>query len=265
MDPIFPLVIISAIAGAATLGWRATRSRRLHGETRVAWKIICYRCTYLHRRAVPDCEECRAAGMMPLSKYQALGGGTGFWLDPDGPLVSSLCAGEWQPSDDAANRPQGRRHAPIFDFDFPVTWTPLDRGGELSIHRHVGRSDYLALLAQMEKLRLIVPGSVACAEPIVRRPDGIPGFRAPGAVVLTEARFQFLVPGRLVPSSTEGHFHFYLETVMGWTDYLRLMRAMVAAGLLEKKWVDMSERRSMAMLRKPGVKKGEGPIGHWSS
>jgi hypothetical protein len=109
----------------------------------------------------------------------------------------------------------------------------------------------------MEQLRLVAPLTIYASSALYSNGEfisGIHGYRTPGADTMS-AIFQLIVPAKLVPSSTEGHFHLYLETEMDWPDYLRLMRAMVEAGLLEKEWVDMNERRKMAMLRKVGYTK----------
>lgn len=254
MDPIFPLAMLAAIAGAATLGWRSARRGRRSGDLRTSWIVICYRCDRVHRRPEPDCEECRSAGMMPLSKYQAENGGTGFWLDKDGPLVSSLCEGEWTPSDDESNRPHGIWHAPLFDLDLPARLAPHRVGAILTIEKTVPERAYEALHGIMEELKLV--SSAYAARPFEDRyAAGIEGYRVSAPVAARETAFRLSVPARLVPSSTQGHFHLYLETRLRWDDYLGLMRRMVDAGLLEKDWVDMNERRRMAMLRKPGIKK----------
>lgn len=254
MDPVFPLMILAAIGAAAALGWRSVRANRGAGWARTSWKVICYSCTYVHRRPNPDCAECASSRMMPLSKYQAKGGGTGFWLDKNGPMISSLCEGEWEPSDEVSNRPQGRRHAPLFDLDFPASLTSNRSGATLVVRRIVSGPERDALYRLMAELRLAAPPTEAKPAAGPRIP-GIEGYRAPARAVVLETAFQLTVPAMLVPSSTEGHFHLYLETEMDWGDYLGLMRCMVDAGLLEKDWVDMNERRRMAMLRKPEFKK----------
>lgn len=259
MDPMFPLVIIAAIAGAATLAWRTARAHGHDGGLRTSWKVICYACAHDRRRAPaePDCEECRSARMMPLSKYQAEGGGTGFGLDRNGPFVSSLCEGEWTPTDDPSNRPVGRWHAPLFDLDFDVAWHPVTR--RLGILKPVPREAWLQLLYAMEAEKLI-PHGFAGREARHRgrrsEAEGIEGYRAAGdSGLLTDATLCLSVPAKVVPSGTPGHGHLYLETRLPWDAYLGIMRLMVDAGLLEKDWVDLSERRRMAILRKPEFKK----------
>lgn len=63
------------------------------------------------------------------------------------------------------------------------------------------------------------------------------------------------IPAALVPSSTEGHFHLYIDQPMTWRKYKRLLKAMAAAGLLEKGYVKASIRRKHTALRVPWVKK----------
>jgi hypothetical protein len=63
------------------------------------------------------------------------------------------------------------------------------------------------------------------------------------------------VPVRVYPSTTLGHFHLYIDKEMTWWQYKRLMRAMVAAGILEKGYYKASTRRSGTHLRLPWIKK----------
>lgn len=60
---------------------------------------------------------------------------------------------------------------------------------------------------------------------------------------------------RLIPSSTEGHYHLYLDQPCTWRQYKRVLRAMAKAGIVQKGFAKMSIRRKQAFLRPPGVKK----------
>ena len=62
-------------------------------------------------------------------------------------------------------------------------------------------------------------------------------------------------PARLVPSSTEGHFHLYLDREISWEKYAGLIRAMAEAGILEKGYAQQSLKRGQSFLRRPGVTK----------
>jgi hypothetical protein len=67
-------------------------------------------------------------------------------------------------------------------------------------------------------------------------------------------------PCRLVPSSTPGHFHLYIDKPMSWRKYKKLMKALVKAGLLEKGYYRASVAREGSDLRMPGVSKVETPL-----
>lgn len=59
----------------------------------------------------------------------------------------------------------------------------------------------------------------------------------------------------LVPSSTSGHFHLYVDTVMPWRKYKRLLRALARADLIEPGYYKASVARKGTHLRLPWVKK----------
>lgn len=65
-------------------------------------------------------------------------------------------------------------------------------------------------------------------------------------------------PCELIESSTEGHFHLYIDVPMSWDTYEELLVAMMNAGLLQPGFVSLSIARKASYLRKPGVTKGEG-------
>ena len=265
MDPVFPLYLLGGIAAAAALGWRATRGLRTRPHGRTSWTLLlgfCPRREYscpmvLDFRAGKDaCSKCgnQLRQMVPMSQYQVDGGGTGLKLDPDGPLVASLCHGAWDPSKDYERLPEGARHAPLFDLDYPAMIAADARGTTLVLKKTVSVRAYRTVLARLQETGLARPTDVPHSQ--AEAPSaGIEGYRMPAGELLSEAVFRLRCPAVLVPSSTDGHFHLYLETEIGWDAYVRLLRAMAEAGLLETGWVELSERRKMAMLRKPGVRK----------
>lgn len=64
------------------------------------------------------------------------------------------------------------------------------------------------------------------------------------------------IPCELVSSSTPGHFHLYFPTVaLSWDDYQSLLVALVAAGIVDDRYVVHSMRRGQTLLRAPGVTK----------
>lgn len=63
-------------------------------------------------------------------------------------------------------------------------------------------------------------------------------------------------PVRVVPSSTPGHHHLYLDGIMmKWEKYESLLKALADAGIIEGGYCKNSLRRQMTMVRLPHVKK----------
>ncbi|MCU6480516.1 hypothetical protein [Arthrobacter sp. A2-55] len=62
-------------------------------------------------------------------------------------------------------------------------------------------------------------------------------------------------PAALIPSSTPGHFHLYLDKPMPWEKYRDLLTALGKAGILEPGYVNVSRERKYTALRLPWVKK----------
>lgn len=63
------------------------------------------------------------------------------------------------------------------------------------------------------------------------------------------------VEAALVPSSTPGHHHLYIDAEVRWEDYLAMLRAMQKCGVVEKGYVDATEARGEAYLRLPWIRK----------
>lgn len=57
------------------------------------------------------------------------------------------------------------------------------------------------------------------------------------------------LPCRLVPSGTEGHFHFYIDKQMTWEQYCDLMDVLQEVGVLEKQYVKMCKKDKRSYLR----------------
>lgn len=63
------------------------------------------------------------------------------------------------------------------------------------------------------------------------------------------------VPAYLVPSTTPGHSHLYIDVEMPWPVYRRLLRALAAAGIIEEDFYKGSLDRGQTMVRPPWVRK----------
>jgi hypothetical protein len=60
---------------------------------------------------------------------------------------------------------------------------------------------------------------------------------------------------RLVPSTTSGHWHLYIDVAMPWWRYRKLLRALKNAGIIEPGYYRASIMRGHTALRLPWVKK----------
>lgn len=64
------------------------------------------------------------------------------------------------------------------------------------------------------------------------------------------------IPVRLVPSSTQGHGHLYLDTdPMSWDDYQELLGALAKAGIISDDYKAHSVRNGMTLVRPPHHRK----------
>lgn len=63
------------------------------------------------------------------------------------------------------------------------------------------------------------------------------------------------VPVSLLPSSTEGHSHLYIDTPMSWWRYRMLLRRLHKAGIIETGFYEMSIKRKQSFLRREGITK----------
>lgn len=59
----------------------------------------------------------------------------------------------------------------------------------------------------------------------------------------------------LVPSSTPGHSHLYIDVPMTWETYANLLKALSAAGIVEDGYVQACIRRKHTSLRLPWIRK----------
>jgi hypothetical protein len=62
-------------------------------------------------------------------------------------------------------------------------------------------------------------------------------------------------PAALIPSSTPGHFHLYLDKTLTERAYMRLLDALAEAGIIEQGYASVSEARGYTSARLPWVKK----------
>jgi len=60
----------------------------------------------------------------------------------------------------------------------------------------------------------------------------------------------------VVPSSTRGHHHLYIDKLMPWRDYSLLMNVLAHVGILQPGYVSASHHRVESFLRTPWIRKG---------
>lgn len=65
------------------------------------------------------------------------------------------------------------------------------------------------------------------------------------------------VPAYLVPSSTPGHSHLYVDVEIEQEDYWALLDALAKCGVIEKGYAQASKKKGGTFLRLPWVKKGD--------
>lgn len=63
------------------------------------------------------------------------------------------------------------------------------------------------------------------------------------------------IPVTLVPSSTPGHSHLYIDKAMDFSSLCHLLRAMAAAGVVEVGFAEASIAKGYSAVRLPWVKK----------
>lgn len=65
------------------------------------------------------------------------------------------------------------------------------------------------------------------------------------------------IPAELVPSSTPGHAHLYIDVPGGVQEetYFRLLDALADAGVIERNYAEVSKKRGHTDLRLPWVQK----------
>lgn len=59
----------------------------------------------------------------------------------------------------------------------------------------------------------------------------------------------------LIPSSTTGNFHLYINKVIHWQDYQDLLMVMRKCGILQKGFVNNSITKGATFVRPPWIKK----------
>lgn len=71
----------------------------------------------------------------------------------------------------------------------------------------------------------------------------------------------FDLPIQVYPSSQVGHYHLYIDKDISWNHYVRILKALKAAGLVEAGYVDAALENGYSAVRPVGVVKETAPNG----
>lgn len=67
-------------------------------------------------------------------------------------------------------------------------------------------------------------------------------------------------PCRLIPSSTPGHFHLYIDEEMSWEACLQMLEGLLNAGLIQQGWYDGAVAAKRMTVRHPDFPKSKEEI-----
>ncbi len=65
------------------------------------------------------------------------------------------------------------------------------------------------------------------------------------------------LPVKVVPSSTPGHFHLFIDHEMNWNEYKYFLYGCMMAGIIEPGYYRAAMARQTTEVRLPWIKKGE--------
>ena len=116
-------------------------------------------------------------------------------------------------------------------------------------HRTLVVSDERATIPGSEWVTGLKDADPADAQLISSEIVGMPDWHTP--------MLDIDLPARLVPSSTEGNFHLYIDAPMKWGTYLKLLKALAETGIIQKGYYEASVARKATTLRLPWVRKSE--------
>jgi hypothetical protein len=187
-------------------------------------------------------------------------------------------------------------HRPALDIDLPVTWVKRSDGSDhIWIDVKCSRRAYANLLQVLREFRLIDTNyvkpldkaeSALCYEldrypaidsaaitdymkdragtfngsfdQLLREAADPAVGHAPGAVSGPQMKHPVLLPlhvGAVVLDSTSNH-HLYLDTILSWDGYARVLLALKRAKIIESKYFLLAIRRQATCLRPPWFTKG---------
>lgn len=124
---------------------------------------------------------------------------------------------------------------------------PFDRLRKFKVTKWGGADSELGVIDEREEVATLNDADVVSSEYL--------GFHGSHMLVL-----DIDVPAALIPSSTPGHSHLYINTYMPWQVYEKLLDALAEAGILEPGYVGASKARKATAVRLPWVSKPAEPF-----
>lgn len=263
MELIVAGAAVAALAGIVLRRARAVQERQMPpGHLRTSWKYVWRRIEHCpdtgcegrggvrsarSSTGMSECGRCRLRIAEHHDDYSS-------WLTREhfltegghaAPLTSSLLKGG-----------QGDgMHAPALDLDFPIEGDLGPEGGIVRLRRKVEPKAWSRVLSVMDGFGLT---DTAWAKAEIARLDAMEpefrGYREP-SVSEVDPQVRFCCSGNIVPSTTMGHHHLYLDRALSWERYVELLEALADAEIIERPFLEMSRHRRMTLLRKPGVRK----------
>jgi hypothetical protein len=158
-------------------------------------------------------------------------------------LVSSCCTNDL--------------HAPALDFDFPVTFCGILKEDELepptllSLEKATKKYQYFTVLRRLIEFGFVEYTFYDTAKNLYG-PDDSTNIHTD--MIIKNPLLEISTYMKIVPSSSKGHFHLYLESaVCTWDQYLELLTVMKEAGWIDEGFVDRSKTYKRSFLLKPGI------------
>lgn len=65
------------------------------------------------------------------------------------------------------------------------------------------------------------------------------------------------IPMHIIPSTTEGHGHLYIDKELTWWEYKRLLGVLADCGIIEQGYLKVSLAREHTAVRLPWIKKAD--------
>lgn len=150
----------------------------------------------------------------------------------NGHMVSSLC--------------HNGMHMPALDIDFRIEYFEKERA--LAFWKKITKDNYLNLLQTMTFCEIVL-------EDYFHR-----SFKALESVGLKEHLKEpwtiYEMPNfvKVIPSTTNGHFHLFIDKPMMWAEYKRLLTALRDAEIIGSNFFNLSIKEQKSFLFLPGQK-----------